>query len=130
MHAWQCLQKIRSGLIPVDVVATDRPHRDERLFRPSLEVLRMLTFDDCLALCELTEEEVDAIAEHEHLPEILALELGSYLVKGSDGQLLIQHMIFDDIQAAHRRGDVLHAARLKRTLRQFIEEQHAKAPPR
>ncbi len=30
----------------------------------------MLTFDDCLALCELTEEEIDAIAEHEHLPEI------------------------------------------------------------
>ncbi len=90
----------------------------------------MLTFDDCLALCELTEEEVDAIAEHEHLPEILALELGSYLTKGPDGQLLIQHMIFDDIQAAQRRGDVLHAARLKRTLRQFIEEQRAKAPPR
>ena len=90
----------------------------------------MLTFDDCLALCELTEEEIDAIAEHEHLPEILALELGSYLVKGPDGQLLIQHMIFDDIQAAQRRGDVLHAARLKRTLRQFIEEQRAKAPPR
>jgi hypothetical protein len=90
----------------------------------------MLTFDDCLALCELTEEEVDAIAEHEHLPEILALELGSYLTKGPDGQLLIQHMIFDDIQTAQRRGDVLHAARLKRTLRQFIEEQHVKAPPR
>ena len=90
----------------------------------------MLTFDDCLALCELTEEEIDAIAEHEHLPEILALELGSYLTKGPDGQLLIQHMIFDDIQAAHRRGDALHAARLKRTLRQFIEEQRAKAPPR
>lgn len=82
----------------------------------------MLTFEDCLALCELTEDEIDAIAEHEQLPETVAVELGSYLVQGPDGQLLIQRMIFDDILAARRRGDVAHAARLKRTLRRFIEE--------
>ena len=34
----------------------------------------MLTFDDCLGLCELSEEEIRAIAEHEHLPEIVALD--------------------------------------------------------
>jgi hypothetical protein len=83
----------------------------------------MLTFEDCLALCELSEDEIDAIAEHEQLPETVAVELGSYLVQGPDGQLLIQHMIFDDILAARRRGDVAHAARLKRTLRRFIEER-------
>jgi hypothetical protein len=27
----------------------------------------MLTFEDCLELCELTEDEVDAIAQHEQL---------------------------------------------------------------
>ena len=40
----------------------------------------MITFDDCLAFCELTEDEIDAIAEHEHLPETVALEMGSYLI--------------------------------------------------
>ena len=29
----------------------------------------MVTFDDCLALCELTEDEVAAIAEHENLAQ-------------------------------------------------------------
>ena len=86
----------------------------------------MLTFEDCLGLCELSEEEIRAIAEHEHLPQIVALELGQYLMRGPDGELLVSHMFIDDIRAAERRGDLLHAARLKRGLRHFIE-QHAAA---
>ena len=82
----------------------------------------MVTFEDCLALCELTEDEVVAIAEHEHLPETVALEMGSYLVQGPGGQLRIQQIIIDDIGAAQRRGDLAHAARLKQTLRRFIEQ--------
>ena len=86
----------------------------------------MLTFEDCLALCELSEDEIDAIAEHEQLSETVAVELGSYLMQGPDGQLLIQRMIIDDIQAARRRGDVAHAAQLKQTLRRFIESHAAR----
>ena len=29
----------------------------------------MITLEDCIAFCGLTEEEVLAIAEHEHLPK-------------------------------------------------------------
>jgi hypothetical protein len=90
----------------------------------------MLTFEDCLALCELTEEEVDAIAEHEQLSETVAVELGSYLIQGPDGQLLIQRMIVDDIEAARRRGDVARAAHLKQTLRRFIEGHAQRGDPR
>jgi hypothetical protein len=32
----------------------------------------MITLEDCIAFCGLTEEEVLAIAEHEHRPEIVA----------------------------------------------------------
>ena len=90
----------------------------------------MLTLEDCLALCEFTEDEIDAIAEHEQVSETVALELGSYLIDGPDGQLLIQHMIVDDIQAARRRGDLAHAAHLKQTLRRFIEGHCARAEKR
>jgi hypothetical protein len=86
----------------------------------------VLTFEDCLALCELSEEEIRAVAEHEHLPQIVALELGDYLMHGPDGELLVSHMLIDDIRAAERRGDRLHAARLKHALRHFIG-QHAAA---
>jgi hypothetical protein len=40
----------------------------------------MITLEDCVALCGLTEEEVLAIAEHEHVPEIAATALASYLL--------------------------------------------------
>jgi len=89
----------------------------------------MLTFEDCLGLCELSEEEIRAIAEHEHLPEIVALELGSYLIRGPDGELLMSHMFIEDIRAAEGRGDVVHAVSLKRALRQFIEQHGAKHDP-
>jgi hypothetical protein len=81
----------------------------------------MITFEDCLALCELTEAEIDAIAEHQQLSETVALELGSCLVRGPDGALRIKQIIIDDIGAAQQRGDLAHAAHLKQTLRRFIE---------
>ena len=88
----------------------------------------MLTFEDCLGLCELSEEEIRAIAEHEHVPEIVALEFGSYLMRGPDGEVLISHIVIDDIRNAEQRGDLVHAAQLKKCLRHFIEQHRAKRP--
>ena len=81
----------------------------------------MLTFDDCVALCELTEEEIAAIAEHEHLPMIVAAELGNYLIHGPDGAVRVKRIILDDVHAAGRAGDVRHALTLKLVLRHFVE---------
>ena len=41
----------------------------------------MLTIDDCIALCQLSEDEVLAIAEHQRIPEMAATELASYLLE-------------------------------------------------
>ena len=46
----------------------------------------MLTYEDCVGMCELTAEEIRAISEHEHIPEIVAAELGAYLVKTPEGE--------------------------------------------
>jgi len=82
----------------------------------------MLTFQDCLALCELTEDEILAIAEHENLPEAAALELGHILAQTPAGERRIEEMIVDDIVAAQRAGNLRHAAALKLVLRRFIEQ--------
>jgi hypothetical protein len=37
-------------------------------------------------------------------------------------------MFIDDIRAAERRGDLVHAAQLKKALRHFIEGHLAQAP--
>jgi hypothetical protein len=45
----------------------------------------MISFEDCVGLSGLTEEEVLAIAEHEHIPEIAASALGQYLSRQERG---------------------------------------------
>jgi hypothetical protein len=81
----------------------------------------MLSYDDCLGFCELTPEEIAAIARHEHLPEILALELGAHLCTTSDGKETLRRMILDDIEDARERGDMNAAGRLELVLQHFVE---------
>lgn len=35
----------------------------------------MLTIQDCIDMCRLTEEEIAAVAEHEHVPDTIALKM-------------------------------------------------------
>lgn len=67
----------------------------------------MLAYDDCVALCRLAAEEIAAIARHEHLPEIVALELASYLAATRDGRRAIEAMIRNDVAAARNRGPAI-----------------------
>lgn len=80
----------------------------------------MLSLEDCIALCELSEDEVLAIAEHERVPPLAAAAIGHYLVKCPDGELCVKHIIRDDIEAAIARGDARHALALKLALRDFV----------
>ena len=80
----------------------------------------MLTYEDCLALCDLTAEEVEAIADHEHIPEIVAAELGKYLIQSDDGEICIRSYIVDDMKHCRERGDTEGVARLEQVLRYFL----------
>jgi hypothetical protein len=80
----------------------------------------MITFEDCKGLCGLTEEEIRAIAEHEHLPDMVAVEMGSYLSQSDAGQAEIRAMIEDDIRAAQAAADPSRALALKVVLHNFI----------
>jgi hypothetical protein len=87
----------------------------------------MLSLEDCVALSCLTEDEVAAIAEHEHLPMVIAAELGNYLVQTPDGGRYIKKMIRDDMTAANARGDLLHALALKLVLRHYLRTHPERA---
>ncbi|WP_428609782.1 hypothetical protein [Sedimenticola sp.] len=80
----------------------------------------MLTLEDCLGLCELDEEEIMAIAEHEHIPEIVALELAQYLVHLPEGTVVIKRMILDDIDHAKSCQNFAHAQALENALKHFV----------
>jgi hypothetical protein len=81
----------------------------------------MLCYEDCLALCDLTEEEIAAIAEHEHIPDMAAANLGNYLVHTPQGVPMLKRMIVEDIAAAKRQCNWEHALQLKLVLRHFVE---------
>jgi hypothetical protein len=82
----------------------------------------MNSLQDCLALCDLTPDEVAAICEHEHVPEIIATSLGSYLLHSAHGAGRVRDMIVDDIGSAVRRHDIPHARHLVSVLRTFLHE--------
>ena len=81
----------------------------------------MLTVEDCIGLCELTEDEVQAIAEQMHLPSVIAAELGFYLLHTPDGVPRIKRIILDDIDGAAARGELARVAQLKLVLKHFVD---------
>jgi hypothetical protein len=80
----------------------------------------MISLEDCLALCGLTKDEVNALAEHEHIPLIAAAALGQHLLNQPNGCMTIQNMIAEDIRWARMRGDGKHAQELTSTLQHFV----------
>lgn len=80
----------------------------------------MISLEDCIALCGLTETEIAAIAEHEHLPDIAAATLGQYMMNRPHGVDRIRQMIVDDIRAALGAGNKAHAAQLMSALRHLL----------
>ena len=88
----------------------------------------MITLEDCVAFCGLTEEEVLAIAEHEHMPEIAATALAEYLTCQEHGTGKIRDMILDDIRASQTRNDRQHVLTLLHVLHHFLRT-HPEARP-
>jgi DNA repair protein RadC len=80
----------------------------------------MIGLEDCIAMCGLEPEEVVAICEHEHVGEVQAAALASYLLQQAHGAERIRTMFIEEIHKARNRGEVKHAAELVAALRFFL----------
>jgi hypothetical protein len=89
----------------------------------------MITLEDCVGLCGLTEEEVLAIAEHEHLPEIAATALAQYLLSREHGSERVRDMIVDDIRCAQVVRDKEKVLMLLHVLHHFLKTHPEATPP-
>jgi hypothetical protein len=76
----------------------------------------------------LTEEQVLAIAEHEHLPEIAAAALAQDLLNQQLGKKKIRDMIVDDIRTAQQRRDKDHVLKLLHVLHHFLKSYPESCP--
>jgi hypothetical protein len=88
----------------------------------------MITLEDCVGFCGLSEEEVLAIAEHEHLPEIAATALAQYLLSQEHGSESVRDMIVDDIRAQVAR-DKQKVLMLLHVLHHFLKTHREATPP-
>jgi hypothetical protein len=107
----------RCTLIFVNVVSS-HPGILERV---RVGALAMITLQDCIDLCGLDPDQVAAISEHEHVPEIVASALANYLLHQPRGTEAIRTMIVDDIRQALDDGRIKHAAELFAALQHFLE---------
>ncbi len=89
----------------------------------------MITLEDCIAFCGLTEDEVLAIAEHEHVPEVAATAMAQYLLSSEHGTDNVRDMIVDDIRQAQVRGDRKHVLGLLHVLHHFLKTHPEARPP-
>ncbi len=79
----------------------------------------MLSLKDCLDFCDLECREIEAIAEHEHVPLMLAIEMGNQLMGSDDGLRQVHQMMREDIEHALQEGHMEHASELTATYLHF-----------
>jgi hypothetical protein len=95
---------------------------------PVRRTIPMITLEDCIEFCGLTDEEVLAIAEHEHVPIMTATALAQHLLSQQHGSEKVRDMIVDDIRLAQRNGSKEHVLALLHVLRHFLKT-HPEAKP-
>jgi hypothetical protein len=80
----------------------------------------VLSLDECMDFCGLDGDEVEGIANHEHLPMIVAAELGYQMLQTQDGVAALQAMLRENIEIARCRGEDRRAERYARIYRHFV----------
>ncbi|MFH1806323.1 MAG: hypothetical protein ABID63_15685 [Pseudomonadota bacterium] len=85
----------------------------------------MLTLKDCIDFSDLSEDEICAIAEYEHIPLISALEEGECLVHSKGGCRQIATMILKQAKICERAGNATHARHLQNVHDKFIAQHDA-----
>lgn len=65
----------------------------------------MLSICDCVGMCGLSEDELQVLAEHEHLPMIVAAELAAELLKTPKGIWLVRNCMLEALENSVARHD-------------------------
>ena len=83
----------------------------------------MLSMQDLLDYCDLDTAEIEAIAEHEHVPITIAAEMSEGLLCTPDGVCRLHSMIIENMQRALDSGHYQHVRDLAHTY-QHLQRTH------
>lgn len=83
----------------------------------------MLSIQDVIDYCDLDRGEIEAIAEHEHIPITVAAEMGDVLLCSPDGVCRLHTMIIENMRQAFDAGHYQHVQDLAQTY-QHLQRTH------
>lgn len=75
----------------------------------------MLSIQDVIDYCDLERGEIEAIAEHEHIPVCIAAEMSEVLLCSPEGVFRLHTMIIENMQQALDAGHYEHVRDLAKT---------------
>ena len=75
----------------------------------------MLSIQDVIDYCDLERGEIEAIAEHEHIPMAIAAELSEVLLCSPEGVCRLHTMIVENMVHAMEAGEYEHVQDLSKT---------------
>ena len=90
----------------------------------------LVTVQECVDMSELSNDAIRAIAEHEHIPEVVAAELGQTLLKASGGVARIQRMLEENLELAVEAGGPDRIDDRKRVLERFMASHRRRSAAR
>jgi hypothetical protein len=87
----------------------------------------MLSLQDVIDYCDLDTGEIEAIAEHEHIPVTVAAELSEVLLCSPEGVCRLHSMIIENMAHALEAGHYEHVHDLSATY-QHLQRTHPISP--
>ena len=81
----------------------------------------MLTYQDCLGMCDFSKDEIKLIASHEHISGMAAIGLAENLLHRRDGRKEIERLIKSELERVQCLGDAEEVARVRRMLDHYLE---------
>lgn len=82
----------------------------------------MLTIQDCIAFSGLTQEQLEAVAHHQHLPDVVAAEWAETMLEDERGVRRIEAALYEEVAHARCRHDPDCMRRYQRALEDFLRD--------
>ena len=79
----------------------------------------MLTLQDCIGICGLSSDQVEAIADHEHLNMIIAAEWAECTLDKPNGRDIVKDVLADEVALCRAVGDYQRSRRYQLGLLEF-----------
>lgn len=80
----------------------------------------MLSLRDCLDYCDLTDDDVALVAEHENIPDVAAAHILCGMVQTPEGVLMLTHYLCQLEDRANKAGRLDKAAQARQARARFM----------